>query len=161
MNESLTDNIERLTYVDCEKYLPNNILTKVDRAAMYCGLETRIPLLDHRLLEYIWSFPGSMRFDSNKPKKELREIRKKLLGTNEHTPGVKKGFGMPLANLLRTELREWAYDLVNSASLRDQETISHKLVAEELETHMSGRKNREYQLWPILMLQSWREYRKY
>ncbi len=147
---------ERMMYADTIDYLPNDILVKVDRAAMSCGLETRVPLLDHRIVEFSWSLPHSIKAHSGIPKWPLKQVLYKYV-PRELIDRPKMGFGIPLANWLRGPLREWAESLLDEGKLRQQGFFDPVPITKEWKLHLSGKKDRHYGIWTILMFQAWLE----
>ena len=101
-------------YSDTMNYLPDDILTKVDRMAMRSSLETRIPLIDHNIMEFCWSLPRSLIHESNNPKIILKEVLHKYIPKNLITD-EEKGFGIPIKDWLKVQLKEWAIDLLNES----------------------------------------------
>lgn len=145
---------ERMMLEDTTNYLPNTVLTKVDRASMAVSLETRAPLLDHELFEFAWQMPHHLKFRDGKGKWALREI------LYRHVPQAmvdrpKTGFGVPLDHWLRGELREWADNLLDPRTLKEQGYFDVKRVRQLWDEHTSHTMNWQYQLWPILMFQAW------
>lgn len=147
---------EKMMYADSLDYLPNDILVKVDRASMSCGLETRVPLLDHRIVEYAWSLPYSIKAYSGAPKWPLKQILYKYVPSNL-IDRPKMGFGIPLGDWLRGPLRKWAEDLLDETKLKRQGFFKPAPILKEWELHISGKKDRHYGLWTILMFQAWLE----
>ncbi len=150
--------IERMMYMDGKTYLPDDILVKVDRAAMANSLETRVPFLDHRVVEFAWNLPMSLKIKEGKGKWILREVLYK------HVPKSmierpKMGFGIPLDEWLRGPLKEWAYDTLSSSNLNKHGFFNNSAIHEKLDQHTSKRRNWQYQLWDVLMFQNW--YDKY
>ncbi len=145
-----------LQYLDTAWYLPEDILTKVDRASMSVGLEARAPFLDHRVAEFAWSLPGSMRVRGGQGKQALRGLLSRYV-----PPGLwerpKMGFGVPLDAWLRGELKDWAAGLIDPVRLKREGYLAPAPVAEAFSEHQSGRFNRQYRLWPVLVFQSWLE----
>jgi len=145
---------ERMMYLDQVSYLPDDILTKVDRAAMSASLETRVPMLDHRVVEQAWQLPMHLKRRGNVTKWVLRQVLYK------HVPSdlidrPKQGFSVPLSAWLRGPLREWAEDLLNPSTIRAQGLLNPGEVQRIWRDQISGRWERKYQLWNILMLQAW------
>ena len=148
------DNIENMMLADQLSYLPNDLLVKVDRASMSVGLETRAPFLDHKVSEFAWSLPRKWRIDQDGGKRILREMLYK------HVPRKlidrpKQGFGMPVNEWLRGPLRPWAEDLISNRNLPDDGLLNGSLVRKTWQEHISGTRNWEYRLWPVLMWQKW------
>lgn len=150
----LSDLTHRMMYLDTVSYLPDDILVKVDRAAMGVSLETRVPLLDHRVLEFAWRLPLSMKLRDGESKWLLRQI------LYRHVPRVlierpKMGFGIPLASWLRGPLKAWAADLLADERLARDGFFKPDLIREKWHEHLSGRRNWSFHIWTILMFQSW------
>ena len=145
---------ERLMYYDLVSYLPDDILTKVDRASMAVGLEARVPLLDHNLVEFAWSLPLNLKLRHNSSKWLLRQV------LYRHVPRrlierPKMGFGVPIGRWLRGPLRQWAEDLLSPDRLRRQGYLHVDPVRRVWRQHLDGRANREHELWNILIFQQW------
>jgi len=146
---------ELAAIVDTSAYLPDDILVKVDRAAMACSLETRAPLLDERLFELAWSFPVDARLDGRVGKRVLREaLYRKVPRALVDRP--KRGFGVPLASWLRGPLKGWGEDLLSDEQLRRDGLLDPSLVRRAWHEHQVGIANHEYRLWDVLMFQAWR-----
>ena len=147
---------ERMMYLDMVTYLPEDILTKLDRASMAVSLEARVPILDHRVVEFAWRLPLSFKISGRQGKRILRNI------VARHVPPElferpKMGFGFPLADWLRGPLRCWAEDLLSEASLRRDGLLNPEPIRQAWGEHLRGAKNRSTELWSILMLQAWRQ----
>ena len=150
----LGDLTARFMALDTTGYLPDDILHKVDRAAMSVSLETRIPLLDHRLVELAWRLPETARARAGQPKWILRELLARSVprGLFERP---KSGFGIPVGQWLRGPLRPWAADLLSPEALRRDGLLDERRVRDLWERHVSGREDSGHELWPILMFQAW------
>lgn len=146
--------VETMMYLDAMTYLPDDILTKVDRASMAVSLEARVPLLDHRVIAFAARLPLSMKQRQNTSKWALRQILYK------HVPKTlierpKMGFAIPLDAWLRGPLRDWAEALLDPKRLREQGLLRPDPIRKTWQAHLSGRQNLQHQLWDILMLQAW------
>ena len=156
ISKLLPNFIERMSYKDTTGYLPDDILTKVDRASMSIGLENRVPLLDHRIIEFTWKLPLSIRMEHGKRKILLKKILSKSI-PKKLISRPKSGFGIPLDAWLRGSLKEWAEDMLNKDSLKNDEFLDSKKIQTLWKQHQSKRYNHQSQLWAILMFQSWSE----
>ena len=150
-----TEFFNHISGIDAKTYLPDDILVKVDRAAMATSLETRVPLLDHRVVELAFSLPFSYKFREGQTKWPLRKILYK------HVPRSlvdrpKRGFSVPIADWLRGPLREWADDLLSPTSLAKDGLLAPDPIVRIWQQHRSGTHNWENRLWIILMFQAWR-----
>jgi asparagine synthase (glutamine-hydrolysing) len=145
-------------FLDLVTYLPDDILTKVDRASMNVGLEARVPLLDHRVVEFAWTLPDKLKIRGNTGKLLLRSLLDRYFPRAQFQ-GPKMGFGVPVAAWLRGPLREWANDLLSPASLRRGGLLNEPPVTAALAEHLEGTRDRSRELWTVLMFVSWREAR--
>jgi len=139
---------------DMKSYLPDDILVKVDRAAMANSLETRVPLLDHRIAEFALSLPQSLHRRDGQSKWLLRQV------LYRHVPKAlidrpKMGFGVPLADWLRGPLKEWAGDLLSQENLVRNGMLEPKPIIDLWQRHLAGTTDGQYPLWNVLMLLQW------
>jgi len=148
--------VEQMMALDLLTYLPNDILCKVDRAAMSVALETRVPMLDHRVVEFAWQLPLDYKLRNGVGKWVLREVLYKYV-PKSMIERPKMGFGIPIGDWLRGPLKEWAYDLLSPERLKREGFFDSEMVQEKWQQHMSGKFNWQYHLWDILMFQSWLE----
>ncbi|MCG8529221.1 MAG: asparagine synthase C-terminal domain-containing protein, partial [Desulfovibrionales bacterium] len=142
--------------LDAQTYLPDDILVKVDRAAMANGLETRVPFLDHRVCEFAWKLPMSMKVRDGKSKWLLRQLLYKYV-PQKLIERPKMGFGVPIDSWLRGPLKEWGECLLDRNRLEKDGFFNSKLVRQKWNEHQSGRRNWQYPLWNILVFQMWKE----
>lgn len=152
----VTDFTRKMMFLDLITYLPDDILAKVDRAAMGVSLETRIPFLDHRLIEFAWRLPLSMIVHNGQGKWLLRQVLYKYV-PKHLIDRPKMGFGVPLGEWLCNSLRDWAEELLAEKRLLNDGFLNPAPIRERWLEHLSGRRNWQDSLWVILMFQTWLE----
>ena len=145
-----------MQYWDILTYLMDDIMTKVDRASMAVSLEARSPFLDHRLIEFSWRLPVNMKIRHGQGKWILRQV------LNQYIPQAlinrpKMGFGIPIGEWLKKDLKDWANDLLNPRRLHDDNIFNPNPITEHLNEHIMGKRDWKYKLWNILMFQQWYE----
>ena len=145
---------EKMMFMDINNYLPDDILTKVDRASMANSLEVRAPFLDHHLLEMSLKIPIDFKYRNNQGKWILKELVYKYV-PKKIMDRPKKGFDVPISDWLRGPLKEWAYDLLNDTKFADEDLFNLKEINKMWEEHQSGKINWQSNLWSILMFKAW------
>ncbi len=155
LDTSVSGLVERMQLTDTITYLPDDILTKVDRASMAFALEARVPLIDHRVVEFAWRLPRDAKIRGGVSKWLLRQV------LYRHVPQSlierpKMGFSIPLGEWLRGPLRDWAESLLSEQRLREA-GLDAQRVRQCWQEHLSGTHSHEHRLWNVLMLEAWRE----
>lgn len=148
--------LSEMMYVDMETYLPDDILVKVDRASMAVALETRAPLLDHRVIEFSGRIPVKFKTDATLTKKVLRRIVHRFV-PKSMVERPKMGFAVPIDRWLRSELRDWAENLISTTKLEEQGYLNPAPIRNRWAQHLSGAHRWEHSLWNVLMFQAWLE----
>jgi len=149
--------LEQLTALDFNRYLPDDILVKVDRASMAVALETRCPLLDHRVVEFAWRLPLTTKWDGRQGKVVLRRILSRYVPAALWTR-PKMGFGMPVGEWLKGALREWAEDVLTPQRLGELALWRMETLRRAWREHLAGAHDHRNLLWPVLMFETWRRY---
>lgn len=151
---------EKMMAMDIRTYMSDDILVKVDRAAMACSLETRVPMLSKKLVQAAWSLPIDMKIREGKGKWPLRQILYKYV-PKDLIERPKQGFGIPIGNWLRGPLKEWAGDLLSRDKLLRDGYINPDPVLKLWQEHQKGENSKQYHLWDVLMFQQWLEKEKF
>jgi asparagine synthase (glutamine-hydrolysing) len=145
---------EQMLWSDLVGYLPDDILAKLDRAAMAVSLETRVPFLDRRVLDLAWRLPLEAQLRGGQTKWVLRQVLERHV-PKELVDRPKMGFGLPIGSWLRGALAPWAENLLDERRLREQGLLDPGPIREAWELHRTGRRDLGYELWDVLVLQSW------
>lgn len=145
---------EQMLWLDLVGYLPDDILTKLDRAAMSVSLETRVPFLDRAVFEFAWRLPVAMKVQGGTTKWLLRQVLHRYV-PEELVDRPKMGFGFPVGSLLRGSLRSWAEELLDERRLERQGLLDPRPIRRAWHQHLSGRRDLAHELWAVLALQAW------
>lgn len=147
---------EQMMFKDALSYLPNSVLTKVDRASMAVSLEARAPLLDTRIYDYVWSLPFNMKIRGQSGKYLLREVLARYI-PRELFERPKQGFAMPVGEWLKTDLKDWAENLLDEKRLTEDGYLNADIVRKTWKEHQQGQGQHAGKLWNILMFQAWHD----
>jgi asparagine synthase (glutamine-hydrolysing) len=156
IRDLVPDFIERMQYLDTLTYLPDDILTKVDRASMAVSLEARVPLLDHRVVAFSWSVPPAMKAAGGTGKRLLRRVLYRYV-PQELVERPKMGFSVPVNHWLRGPLRPWADALLDERRLGEDGIFEAAPILARWRQHLAGTHDWSAALWPVLMFQAWKE----
>ncbi|AIL12970.1 hypothetical protein IM40_04770 [Candidatus Paracaedimonas acanthamoebae] len=148
--------MDSMQYWDLIKYLPDDILVKIDRASMAVGLEARVPLLDHRIVSFAWGLPVDMKIRGSVTKWILRQVLYRYI-PKSLIERPKMGFGVPIGKWLKGPLRSWTEEFISEKRLKNSDFLDVKGVRQIWHKHLRGEGNYQHQLWSILMFQAWKE----
>ena len=148
-----------MMFLDMTSYLPDDILVKIDRASMGVSLETRVPFLDHQLVEFALKLPLNFKIKNGQGKWLLRQVLYKYV-PKELIERPKMGFGVPIDVWLRGPLKDWAENLLNENRLKKEGFFDPAPIQKKWQEHLSGKKNWQYHLWDVIMFQDWLENQK-
>jgi asparagine synthase (glutamine-hydrolysing) len=151
---SRNDIYSTMMYMDASTYLPDDILVKVDRASMSVGLEARVPMLDHRVLEFAWQLPLHLKIRGRTGKWLLKQVLGKYVPESQ-PERPKMGFGVPVGEWVRGPLRDWAESLLCEERLRRESFLNPKLAREQWTRHLAGDSTGSDRVWHMLAFQAW------
>jgi len=156
---SRSDRFDALTgelYLDLKTYLVDDILVKVDRMSMATSLETRVPILDHKIVEFVYSLPGNLKLNGLTTKWIFKKSMENLL-PHQNIYRKKEGFSIPIKHWLRTDLKDLMLDYLNAQRIRDGGLFRSAFIEKMIDRHLKQRENYSHQLWALLVFEIWRE----
>ena len=147
---------EKMMFVDFHSYLTDDILCKLDRSSMYSSLETRVPFLDKEVIEKSFNMPFHNKINKGKSKIILKKILSKYL-QEELINKEKKGFALPISHWMRSDLKDWVYDILSKDICNKHNLFNYKVVEKTLNEHCNLNINHEHKLWSLLQFNNWYE----
>lgn len=148
------DRLNQQSFVDVKTYLVDDILVKVDRMSMATSLETRVPFLDHRIVEFAFKVPGSLKIKNGETKYVLKETMRDLLPEKILTRG-KQGFSIPIKNWIRNELKDMMLDILSPEKIRREGFFQVEYIDRLVKEHLKGKENHSHRLWALMMFEWW------
>jgi asparagine synthase (glutamine-hydrolysing) len=151
------DRMNRECYIDMKAYLADDILVKVDRMSMAASLETRVPILDHKVVEFAYSLPGDLKLHGFTTKWILKKTMERLL-PHQNIYRKKEGFSIPIKHWLRTDLKDLLGDYLNAQRIQSGGLFRYEYIERMIDQHFRQRENFSHQLWALLVFEIWREH---
>ena len=149
------DDINGELYLDLKTYLVDNILVKVDRMSMATSLETRVPLLDHKIIEFLFKLPGNVKLKGKTTKWIFKKTMERLL-PHENIYRKKEGFSIPIKHWLRQDLKDLMCDTLQEKRIKEEGLFNPETVRQMIDAHLKARKNLSHQLWALLVFEIWK-----
>jgi asparagine synthase (glutamine-hydrolysing) len=156
---SCFDRLAQQQYVDIKTYLPDDILTKVDRMSMAVSIEARVPLLDYRIIEFAMNLPAHMKLRGSYTKAILRQAVQNLV-PQLVLDKPKEGFSIPMKHWLRTSLKPMMLDLLSKSTLHRHGYFNHQVIAGWIQDHLDGRANHSHRLWALMVFAMWHDHER-
>ncbi|MFW6128966.1 MAG: asparagine synthase (glutamine-hydrolyzing) [Candidatus Aminicenantaceae bacterium] len=150
------DPVNRELYLDMKTYLVDNILVKVDRMSMAASLETRVPLIDHKIAEFLFSLPGHFKIKGFQTKWLFKKTMERLLPP-ENIYRKKEGFSIPIKHWLRTDLKDFMLDHLNEKRISEDGLFNYNYIKKMIDLHLEGKQNYSHQLWALLVFEIWKK----
>jgi asparagine synthase (glutamine-hydrolysing) len=150
------DSINGELFLDLKTYLVDDILVKVDRMSMASSLETRVPLIDHKIVEFLFKLPGNLKLHGKETKWLFKKTMERLL-PRENIYRKKEGFSIPIKHWLKTDLRDLMGDTLNEKHITKDNIFNFSHIKNMMDLHLAGRKNFSHQLWALLIFEIWKE----
>jgi asparagine synthase (glutamine-hydrolysing) len=144
-------------YIDLKSYLVDDILVKVDRMSMATSLETRVPLLDHKVIEFVFSLPGRLKIKGLTTKWLFKKTMERLL-PRENIYRKKEGFSIPMKHWLKSELKELMCDTLNEERIREDGFFNWTQIQTMISAHLQGKENFSHQLWALMVFAIWKDH---
>ena len=153
---TIFDETNRELFLDLNTYLVDNILVKVDRMSMAASLETRVPLIDHKIVEFIFRIPGNLKMRGMTTKWIFKKTMERLL-PRENIYRKKEGFSIPVKHWLKNELKDMMLDCLSEKRIREAGYFNFKAIERMIAAHLQGKANYSHQLWALMVFEIWKE----